>query len=282
MMNKAMLDFLGCPICGGTSLQLTDAREEEGAIIQGTLNCAANHHFSIRSGVPVLIDQSLISGDDWSVWQQHLDGFQRRRERRQQEAFQITHRLGRSDFQQQAFSIFTGIQVGRLLDVGCGPGKFRYCFDLGKVEYVGLDPIILGDNSDFPLVAGIAEHLPFQNACFNNVTVLAALDHFKDKEAFFREVHRVLVPGGRFHLLQSIHEPKGVKGRLKYLAHELKDWIEARLGGANPEGVPEHMAEFGMDGLRSLLSQFFTPLREETYEPRLLAPTRLFITMQAI
>lgn len=281
MMNKAMLDFLGCPICGGAPLHLLGGAEEDGALVEGTLKCVADHRFSIHSGVPVLIDEALISGEDWTLWQQHLEGFQKRRVRRQQEAVQITHKLGRASIQQQAFSAFTGVQTGRLLDVGCGPGKFRYCFDSGKVTYIGLDPIILPESAEFPLVAGIAEHLPFQNASFNDVTVLAALDHFKDKEGFFREVHRVLVPGGRFHLLQSIHEAKGVKGRLKYLAHEIKDWTEARLGAANPAGVPEHMTEFELNDLKSLLSQFFTIEKERLYEPRLLALTRLFISLKA-
>jgi ubiquinone/menaquinone biosynthesis C-methylase UbiE/uncharacterized protein YbaR (Trm112 family) len=280
-MNNAMLDYLGCPTCGGAPLQLTDIGEDGGSIVEGTLKCPADHHFTISSGIPLLIDQSQISGGDWTLWQQHLDGFQRRRERRQQEVVQITHKLGRASTQQQAFSIFTGVQAGRLLDVGCGPGKFRHYFDPNKVEYVGMDPIILAEQADFSLVAGIAEHLPFQDASFDDVTVLAALDHFKDKEAFFREVHRVLVPGGRFHLLQSIHEANGLKGRMKYLAHEIKDWIEARLGAANPEGVPEHMTEFSLNDLRSLLNQFFTFEREQPYEPWLLAPTRLFISMKA-
>ena len=281
MMNKAMLDFLGCPICGGAPIHLIEAREEGGDLVQGTLGCEADHRFAIRLGVPVLIDQALISGEEWTLWQQHLEGFQRRRDRRQQEAVQITLKLGKASIQQQAFSDFTGVQGGRLLDVGCGPGKFRHCFDSEKVAYVGLDPIVLPESAEFPLVAGIAEHLPFQDASFNDVTVLAALDHFKDKEGFFREVHRVLVPGGRFHLLQSIHEAKGVKGRLKYLAHEIKDWIEARLGAANPEGVPEHMTEFGLDELKSLLGEYFTVEKEALYEPRLLALTRLFISLRA-
>lgn len=281
MMNKAMVDFLGCPICGGAPLHLIGGTEEDGDLVEGTLSCVAEHRFSIHSGVPVLIDEALISGEDWTLWQQHLEGFQKRRVRRQQEAVQITHKLGRASIQQKAFSAFTGVQAGRLLDVGCGPGKFRNCFDPGKVTYIGLDPIILPESAEFPLVAGIAEHLPFQNASFNDVTVLAALDHFKDKEGFFREVHRVLVPGGRFHLLQSIHEAKGVKGRLKYLAHEIKDWTEARLGAANSEGVPEHMTEFELNDLKSLLSQFFTIEKERLYEPRLLALTRLFISLRA-
>lgn len=280
MINRSMLDLLGCPSCEGSPLTLGDIEEEDGSIIEGTLYCSAGHTFQIRAGVPLLIAKSNMAGSEWMLWQQHLDGFQKRRERRQQEKIQITNKLGRASIQQRDFSEFTGIQGGRLLDVGCGPGKLRYCFDHRRVEYVGVDPIILPDISDFPFVAGLAEYLPFRSATFTDVTVLSALDHFKDKAAFFAEVCRVLVPGGHFHLLQSIHEPRGFKGTLKYLSHEIKDFIEARLGEPNPKGVPPHMTEFGLDELMTLLRQFFMLEKEQAYEPRLLAPTRMFITMR--
>ena len=281
MFTQSILDYLGCPTCGGAPLSLEASREQAGTIMEGSLRCTATHRFPIHSGVPILIDQSTMIGDEWKLWQEHLNGFQKRRERREREKIQITSKLGRASIQQHHFSTFTGIQAGRLLDVGCGPGKFRYCFDQHRVEYVGLDPIVLPDTDDFPFIAGLAEYLPFKTASFTDVTVLAALDHFKDKPAFFSEVRRVLVPGGRFHLLQSIHEAKGLKGTLKYLAHETKDYIESRLGEANPEGVPPHMTEFGGNDLAALLRQFFTLDKEQRYEARLLAPTRMFISMRA-
>ncbi|NEX16280.1 MAG: hypothetical protein C1943_06540 [Halochromatium sp.] len=282
MINREMLQYLGCPNCSGAPLTLVSEQEQEqdGCILEGRLHCSQGHEFPIRAGIPLLLAQGVVQGDEWETWQRHLEGFRQRRERRQQEPVQVTHRLGRSEVQQQDFAAFTEIQHGRILDVGCGPGKFRQCFDPERVAYIGLDPITLPETGEFPFAVGLAEYLPFQDEAFSDVTVLAALDHFNDKEAFFREVVRVLAPDGRFHLLQSIHETKGLKGRLKHLAHEAKDFMEAKLGGANPEGVPEHMTEFGFDELMELMRTFFRVEKEQSYDVRLLAPTRMFLSMR--
>lgn len=50
------------------------------------------------------------------------------------------------------------------------------------------------------LVVTTAEQLPFLDASFDVVTCRLAAHHFMDAGAAFREVHRVLRPGGRFVL----------------------------------------------------------------------------------
>jgi SAM-dependent methyltransferase len=43
-----------------------------------------------------------------------------------------------------------------------------------------------------------AAKLPFSDGSFDTVTVLAALNHFPDRPAALKEIHRVLRPAGRF------------------------------------------------------------------------------------
>lgn len=49
-----------------------------------------------------------------------------------------------------------------------------------------------------------AEHLPFEDASFDIVTCRIAPHHFGDVQAFCNEVARVLRPGGRFVLMDSV------------------------------------------------------------------------------
>lgn len=75
----------------------------------------------------------------------------------------------------------------RHLDIGCGDGyllKRSPC-----QECWGLD-IIYGDRFDAVL--------SFPDDFFDYITMLAVLEHLEHPSQVFREVHRVLMPGGKF------------------------------------------------------------------------------------
>jgi SAM-dependent methyltransferase len=92
----------------------------------------------------------------------------------------------------------------RVLELGCGPGK--YVAMLHQLGYcvVGVDPVLyptwekLRALDRVALVSGVvAERLPFAEGAFDHVVCMAALLYFKDPREAFREVRRVLKPGGR-------------------------------------------------------------------------------------
>ena len=93
---------------------------------------------------------------------------------------------------------------GRVLELGCGPG--RYVALLGSLgfEVIGVDPV------SFPLwdeikihrnvnfLSGVkAEFLPFPDNHFDHVACISALLYFNDSKAALSEIKRVIKPGGR-------------------------------------------------------------------------------------
>jgi demethylmenaquinone methyltransferase / 2-methoxy-6-polyprenyl-1,4-benzoquinol methylase len=68
------------------------------------------------------------------------------------------------------------------------------------------------------LLQGDALQLPFPDACFDAVTVSFGIRNMPDRPQVFREMRRVLVPGGRVYLLEFT-TPQGRLFRRIYLAY---------------------------------------------------------------
>jgi len=123
-------------------------------------------------------------------------------------------------------------------------------------------------------------NLRFKNSIFTDVVVLAALDHFQDVERFFHEARRVLRPGGRLHILQSIHDLRGPISALKVVGHKLKDALEERTMRAQQREAPKHLAEFSFDKLKRRAESTFDVARTMRHSASLFAPVKLFMTLE--
>jgi SAM-dependent methyltransferase len=100
---------------------------------------------------------------------------------------------------------------GRVLDIGGGTGVARH-FLAAATRYMVVDPSLewLSDDwsalsEHFPclsspacFVRGLGEQLPCRDCSFDSALSLWSLNHVRNPEAVFGEVHRVLEPGGRF------------------------------------------------------------------------------------
>ena len=135
----------------------------------------------------------------------------------------------------------------RVVDVGCGPGRFlREAAERGATA-VGVDPSaqmrrLAARRTPARLrdavrvVDGTAERLPLEDGAATVAWAVASYHHWADPEAGLAELHRVLRPGGRLLIAERLARPRG------WLQHHALTWeqgqeLAAHLERAGFEGV---------------------------------------------
>ena len=139
---------------------------------------------------------------------------------------------------------------GRFLDLACGYNNLTRAHGSG----VGAD-IFPWEGIDIRI--GDAAQLPFRDASFDTVSVVAALNHIPNREAALLSVRRVLRPGGRF--LATMIGP--LTGRV---AHMLFHQDETRRGGMrrgevdgiSPRAMRAMLHQAGFELQREVAFQF--------------------------
>jgi ubiquinone/menaquinone biosynthesis C-methylase UbiE len=99
----------------------------------------------------------------------------------------------------------------RVLDLGCGPGRFAIAFASSgarSVAAVDISPAVLAQTrrraeeahvvDRLALLAAEAEELPYRDAAFDATSCMQTFVHFPRPEKSAREMFRVCRPGGRF------------------------------------------------------------------------------------
>jgi ubiquinone/menaquinone biosynthesis C-methylase UbiE len=107
----------------------------------------------------------------------------------------------------------------RVVDVGCGPGRFlREAAERGA-EVVGVEPSaqmrrVAGWRTPAALrervrvLEGTAERLPLEDGSATVVWAVASFHHWADPEAGLAETLRVLAPGGRLLIAERLVQPR--------------------------------------------------------------------------
>jgi ubiquinone/menaquinone biosynthesis C-methylase UbiE len=99
----------------------------------------------------------------------------------------------------------------RLIELGCGNGKFLY-WNRRQVDWaVGIDPAPLFAQealAQVDLCRADARRLPFRDSTFTAAMSIDVLEHLplEDIKVYLREAHRALAPGGRFFIFSNTRE----------------------------------------------------------------------------
>lgn len=108
---------------------------------------------------------------------------------------------------------FQELKGKKVLDVGCGTGRTIGDLKKAGAKVVGVDPseemlkIAKKKFSDIEMIAGEIENLPCENESFDVVVALFVIAHLKTLDKAFREIYRVLKPGGVF-IVSNINQKK--------------------------------------------------------------------------
>ena len=91
-------------------------------------------------------------------------------------------------------------RTGKLLDVGCSAGAFLQSAARLGWEVYGVEPnprpALRAASAGFPVYAGLLEEARFPARSFDAVTLLEVLEHLRNPLPLFREILRILRPGG--------------------------------------------------------------------------------------
>lgn len=119
----------------------------------------------------------------------------------------------------------------RILEIGCGAGGMlgplqRY----GRVTGVDIDAeyIEFCKNRGFTeVMCASGYELPFADASFDLVCLFDTMEHIPDEARALREVHRVLVPGGR--VFASVPAYQFLWSQNDKIAHHCRRYTRGRL-----------------------------------------------------
>lgn len=143
-----------------------------------------------------------------------------------------------------------------LLDLACGTGDFAITAkNYGVQKIFGGDLSFnmlshFGKKADWikgKMLETVAEHLPFQNESFTNITVAFGVRNFYDIPTAFTEFHRVLVNKGKATVLEfRLPENKLVKKFYMFYFNKILPLI-GRIISKDQEAytyLPESVGEF--------------------------------------
>lgn len=145
---------------------------------------------------------------------------------------------------------YLGPLEGPVLDIGCGTGNYTIALQEAAYQMEGVDPSSLmlevarSKSKAIKWTNAKVEDLPFEANKFRGATVFLSLHHWQSLEIGFKEVRRVLTPGGPLIIFSSTPEQM----RHYWLRHYFPAMIEASCQQMpSLERVKEALSDAGLD-----------------------------------
>jgi len=181
----------------------------------------------------------------------------------------------------------------RVLDLGCGKGRFARALARRGAQVIGLDvsSVMLAAADSLDRIQASVRRLPFPASTFDAVLAVEVLEHLETRslDDVLAEARRVLRPGGRFLIIDK--NVSSWNAERRWLPSVALKWIDQRRGYwmySPGDGVREHWFRAG--GMKRRLRRFFgdvqvvhLSLRAEQgrFPFEYLPSTRLFIMWAA-
>jgi 2-polyprenyl-6-hydroxyphenyl methylase/3-demethylubiquinone-9 3-methyltransferase len=148
--------------------------------------------------------------------------------------------VGREDVRLDAVRACLGRVDGRrVLDLGCGKGRFAAPLAAAGAEVVGLDrsAAMLAGGAGLDRVRGSARRLPFAGGTFDAAVAIEVFEHLAAVDEVLLELRRVLRPGG---IVAIVDKNAGSwNARRPWLPNLAIKWIDERRGlWMYPRGGP--------------------------------------------
>jgi ubiquinone/menaquinone biosynthesis C-methylase UbiE len=158
---------------------------------------------------------------------------------------------------------FGTIQSGRILDLGCGKGRFASRLIEGGASVVGLDlsSAMLAEAKGLNRVRASALRLPFRDEVFDGVAAVEVFEHLPSVRTALAEVRRVLKPGGVVAIVDK--NAWSLNATRPWLPNLAIKWIDTRRGRwMYPNNGPVHERWFRPGALaRGLATAGFEDVR---------------------
>jgi 2-polyprenyl-6-hydroxyphenyl methylase/3-demethylubiquinone-9 3-methyltransferase len=150
----------------------------------------------------------------------------------------------------------------RVLDLGCGKGRFARPLAEAGAEVYGIDlsAAMLAEARGIERVRGSARRLPFAAGTFDAVIAVEVLEHVAAIDDALAETRRVLRPGGIVAIVDKNAGALNVDR--PWLPSLLVKWIDERRGRwMYPPGGPVRERWFWPGRFRARLSRWFVDVR---------------------
>lgn len=214
-MKEDFLSLLRCPSCH-TELKASKAKHQ--------LKCKQGHLFSIVDGIPLFAPDACASELFFDEMRQSpslalnhkkksksskptsaainavLEDWKREYGSHVSPVRQMT----KKEFSEQTGLALESLKGKRVLDAGCGGGRFVELLADSNVDVVGVDLSLTGlkqssrtlKGRNCHFVQGDLFNLPFKEKSFDVIYSLGVLHHTSDPQGAFNSLLRLLKPGG--------------------------------------------------------------------------------------